>query len=303
MTEVAATAERPIRPRRRFLQRHGGLLVTIVLLTLGAIFVLLPLYWLVSTAFKNGNDAFALPPRYITRPTLSAFKTILGGQFAHYVLNSVIVAVAATLVALLLGVPAGYAFARSPVKGARIFNTWFVLAYVAPPVVFIIPLYIMYQHLHLLDTYLGLILAYETGLLPFTIWLMRVYFSEIPRELDEAAWIDGCSKMRALWKVVLPTVWPGLTTVGLLVGLASWGEYFGALILTGLLAANGQAQPAVKIVSVEKTSFAEVTAQLDSGGNFYMYLGTAQWLDGLSSKVSNLRQTFTAMPNLKETDL
>jgi ABC-type glycerol-3-phosphate transport system permease component len=65
------------------------------------------------------------------------------------------------------------------------------------------------------------------------MWLMRVYFTEVPRELDEAAWIDGCSKMRALWKVVLPTVWPGLTTVGLLVGLASRGEYFGALILTG----------------------------------------------------------------------
>jgi multiple sugar transport system permease protein len=233
MTEVAARAEQAVRPRRRFLQRHGGTLVTVVLLTLGAIFVLLPLYWLLSTAFKSGNDAFALPPKYIARPTLSAFKTILSGEFAHYVLNSVGVAIGATLVALGLGVPAGYAFSRSPIRGDKIFNTWFVLAYVAPPVVFIIPLYIMYQHLHLLDTYQGLILAYETGLLPFTIWLMRVYFNEIPRELDEAAWIDGCSKMRALWKVVLPTVWPGLTTVGLLVGLASWGEYFGALILTG----------------------------------------------------------------------
>jgi multiple sugar transport system permease protein len=233
MTQVTATVDQPARPRRRFLQRHGGTVVTFVLLALGAVFVLLPLYWLLSTAFKNANDAFALPPRYITTPTLSSFKQILGGQFSHYVLNSVIVAVGSTLVALLLGVPAGYAFARAPVKGAKIINTWFVLAYVAPPVVFIIPLYIMYQHLHLLDTYQGLILAYETGLLPFTIWLMRVYFTDIPRELDEAAWIDGCSKMRALWKVVLPTVWPGLTTVGLLVGLASWGEYFGALILTG----------------------------------------------------------------------
>jgi multiple sugar transport system permease protein len=233
MMEVAATVDQPARPRPRPLQRHGGLVVTLILLVLGAVFVLLPLYWLLSTAFKNGNDAFALPPRYVTKPTLSSFTQILGGQFAHYVLNSVLVALGSTLVALLLGVPAGYAFARSPFRGARIINTWFVLAYVAPPVVFIIPLYIMYQHLHLLDTYLGLILAYETGLLPFTIWLMRVYFSEVPRELDEAAWIDGCSKMRALWKVVLPTVWPGLTTVGLLVGLASWGEYFGALILTG----------------------------------------------------------------------
>jgi multiple sugar transport system permease protein len=233
MVKTAATVNQPLRARRRFLQRHASLVVTLVLLLLGAIFVLLPLYWLLSTAFKNGNDAFALPPRYVTKPTLSNFTQILGGQFAHYVLNSVIVAVGSTAVALLLGVPAGYAFARSPIRGAKVFNTWFVLAYVAPPVVFIIPLYIMYQHLHLLDTYQGLILAYETGLLPFTIWLMRVYFNEVPRELDEAAWIDGCSKMRALWKVVLPTVWPGLTTVGLLVFLASWGEYFGALILTG----------------------------------------------------------------------
>lgn len=233
MVKTAATVNQPLRARRRFLQRHAGLVATLVLLLLGAVFVLLPLYWLLSTAFKNGNDAFALPPRYVTKPTLSNFTQILGGQFAHYVLNSVIVAVGSTAVALLLGVPAGYAFARSPIRGAKVFNTWFVLAYVAPPVVFIIPLYIMYQHLHLLDTYQGLILAYETGLLPFTIWLMRVYFNEVPRELDEAAWIDGCSKMRALWKVVLPTVWPGLTTVGLLVFLASWGEYFGALILTG----------------------------------------------------------------------
>jgi multiple sugar transport system permease protein len=233
MVKTAATVNQPLRARRRFLQRHASLVVTLVLLLLGAVFVLLPLYWLLSTAFKNGNDAFALPPRYVTKPTLSNFTQILGGQFAHYVLNSVIVAVGSTAVALLLGVPAGYAFARSPIRGAKVFNTWFVLAYVAPPVVFIIPLYIMYQHLHLLDTYQGLILAYETGLLPFTIWLMRVYFNEVPRELDEAAWIDGCSKMRALWKVVLPTVWPGLTTVGLLVFLASWGEYFGALILTG----------------------------------------------------------------------
>jgi ABC-type glycerol-3-phosphate transport system permease component len=129
--------DRPIQPsRRRFLQRHGGLVVTLILLLLRAIVVLLPLSWLVSTAFKSANDAFALPPRYVARPTLSAFKVILGGQFAHYVLNSVIVAICATAVALLLGVPAGYAFSRSPIRGARVFNTWFVLAYVAPPVVF-----------------------------------------------------------------------------------------------------------------------------------------------------------------------
>lgn len=230
---LTSPADRQRRARQSFIRRRGGALVTYLLLVLGALFVLLPLYWLLSTAFKPAQDAFALPPKYLTTPTLSAFRQILSGQFSGNLVNSVIVAVGSTAVALALGVPAGYAFARTQFRGARIFNTWFILAYIAPPVVFIIPLYIMYEHLHLLNTYQGLILAYETGLLPFTIWLMRVYFTDIPRELDEAAWIDGCSKLRALWTVVLPTVWPGVTTVGLLVGLASWGEYFGALILTG----------------------------------------------------------------------
>jgi multiple sugar transport system permease protein len=227
----------PTRPasRRplRTIQRASGGVVTYLLLIIGAVFVLLPLFWLLSTAFKTPAAAFALPPKWISKPTTSNFTTLLTGQFGHSVLNSLIVAAASTAVALLLGIPAGYSFARAPVRGARIINGWFILAYVAPPAVFIIPLYIIYQHLSLLDTYWGLVLAYETGLLPFTVWLMRVYFAEVPRELDEAAWIDGCSKMRALWRVVLPTVWPGVSTVGLLVGLASWGEYFGAAILTG----------------------------------------------------------------------
>jgi multiple sugar transport system permease protein len=112
-------------------------------------------------------------------------------------------------------------------------SPWFILVYIGPPAIFLLPLYVIYLHLGLLNTYTGLILAYLTGLLPFTVWLMRLYFMDVPRELDEAAWIDGCSKLGTLWRVVLPMVWPGLTTVGLLVALAAWGEYFGALILTG----------------------------------------------------------------------
>jgi multiple sugar transport system permease protein len=205
----------------------------LLLLILGALFVLLPLFWLVFTAFQQPINVQAIPPHWLARPTLQNFGATIGGTFGRNLVNSVIVALASTAVALILGVPAGYALARSKVPGGRLINAWFILAYVAPPVVFIVPLYVIYGHLNLLDTYQGLVLAYETGLLPFTIWLMRVYFTDVPRELDEAAWIDGCSKLRALWRVVLPCAWPGVTTVGLLVALASWGEYFGAVILTG----------------------------------------------------------------------
>lgn len=237
--EQSQTAARPVvqvkpnRAQRRRRRPSGFRILTLVLLTLGAIFMLLPLVWLISTAFRQPQDAFAMPPKLVSKPTLSNFSGLLGGSFGKSVLNSAIVAVAATAVSLVLGVPAGYAMSRSKIKFAGAINAWFVLAYVAPPIAFIVPMYIMYQHLGLLDTYTGLVLAYLTGLLPFTTWLMRIYFNDVPRELDEAGWIDGCSKLRGLWSVVLPTVWPGVLSVGLLVGLAAWGEYFAAVILTG----------------------------------------------------------------------
>src|SRR6201986_4679138 len=189
-------------PRRglRVAGRISGTTLTFLVLIIAAVFVLLPLFWLLSTAFKTPQAAFALPPKWISKPTTANFTTLLTGQCGKSILNSVIVAVASTAVALILGVPAGYSFARAPVRGGRIINSWFILAYVAPPAIFIIPLYIIYQHLGLLDTYPGLIFAYETGLLPFTVWLMRVYFTDVPKELDEAAWIDGWRKMGALWR-------------------------------------------------------------------------------------------------------
>jgi multiple sugar transport system permease protein len=230
---VRETKAAPPRRRRRRAGRGTSRLVTLILLLAGALFVLLPLLWLLSTAFKRPDDAFAIPPRYTSSPTLVNFRTLFSGTFGHALMHSAIVAIASTVVALALGIPAGYAFSRSKIKFGTAINVWFVLAYVTPPMVFIIPIYIIYQHLHLLDTYTGLVLAYETGLLPFTVWLMRVYFEDVPRSLDEAAWIDGASKIRTLWSVVLPTVRPAIATVGLLVGLSAWGEYFGAVILTG----------------------------------------------------------------------
>lgn len=233
---MTATAGRQRRIRRSRSSTRSPLrarALRYALLVVAAGFVLLPIVWMLSTAFKNGNDAFAIPPHWFSRPTTENFQGQIDGPFRAYLKHSAIVAAATTLIALGLGVPAGYAFSRATIPGGRTINTWFILAYVMPPIAFIIPIYTIYLHVHLLDTYTGLVIAYETGLLPFTIWLMRAYMSDIPRELDEAAWMDGCSRMGALWRVVLPTVWPGVVTVGLLVALSSWGEYFAAVILTG----------------------------------------------------------------------
>ncbi len=213
--------------------RHGWDVVSVVLLLIGLVYLLLPLVWVALTAFKIPIDAFASPPKFISPLTLDNFKVLLTGPFLGDLGHSAVVTVLATGVAIVLGAPAGYAFARTRVPGQGLITGWLVASYITPAIVFIIPLYIMFSRLGLLNNFFGLTLAYETGLLPFTIWMMRSYFADIPRELDEAAWVDGASKVRAFVAIILPVAWPGVTTVAILVALAAWGEYFGALILSG----------------------------------------------------------------------
>ena len=213
--------------------RHGWDVISVVLLLIGLVYLLLPLVWVALTAFKIPIDAFASPPKFISPLTLDNFKVLLTGPFLGDLGHSAVVTVLATGVAMVLGAPAGYAFARTRVPGQRFITGWLVASYITPAIVFIIPLYIMFSRLGLLNNFFGLTLAYETGLLPFTIWMMRSYFADIPRELDEAAWVDGAGKLQAFVTIILPVAWPGVTTVATLVALAAWGEYFGALILSG----------------------------------------------------------------------
>jgi multiple sugar transport system permease protein len=264
---MAATATLPAARGGRYRSRTAGRRrmtkpVFFFLLVLLAVFIILPLFWLISTAFRPAAVAFQIPPDFSTMPTVSNFATLFAGPFLPDLEHSAIQTACTTLIALTLGVPAGYAFARAKVPGAKFINGYMVLVYILPPVIFLIPLYVVYLHIGLLDTFPGLILAYLTGLLPFTIWLMRLYFADVPRELDEAAWIDGASKLGALWRVVLPMVWPGLTTVGVLVALSAWGEYFGALILTG---AHTQTAPVAVAAQAQDFNFANWGAMAAGG--------------------------------------
>jgi len=218
---------------QRTVSRHGWDYAAAAVLIVGLAYLLLPLVWIASSAVKQPLDAFASPPRFISALTLDNFRTLLSGPFLGALKNSVVVTTLATVTALVLGAPAGYAFARTTVPGQRVITGWLIVSYITPAVVFIIPLYIMFSKVGLLNNYIGLVLAYETGLLPFTIWMMRSYFADIPRELDEAAWVDGAGKLRTFLTIILPATLPGLTTVATLVALSAWGEYFGALILSG----------------------------------------------------------------------
>jgi multiple sugar transport system permease protein len=227
---TAATSRAAISGTKR--RRAGNVAVTIGLLV-GLCFILLPLFWLVETALQKPANAFVIPPHFFFAPTAGNFRNLLQSQFSGALLHSVILMCLSTAVALVLGVPAGYALARSRFRGSRAMSAWLIGAYITPALVYIVPLYAIYQRLGLTGSYPSLVLYYETFQLPFTIFLMRGYFSDIPRDFDESAWIDGCSRWRAFIKVVLPLALPGVATVMILDAIGSWGEYFGALIFSG----------------------------------------------------------------------
>ena len=171
--------------------------MTVVTLLIGAAFILLPLFWIVDTAFKPVGDAFVIPPKFVYTPTLGNFRSLIGGQYNQFLGDmghSLIIMAISVTIAMLLGVPAGYGLARSRFRGSGAITGWLIVAYIVPALVYIVPLYAIYTKFNLSGTYLSIILYYETFELPFVVFMMRGYFSDLPRELEDAARVDGCSR-------------------------------------------------------------------------------------------------------------
>jgi multiple sugar transport system permease protein len=211
-------------------------IVCYVVLVISAAIVLLPLFWLLETAFKSPLDAYVMPPKFVFTPTLVNFKDLLqnqSDQFAQDLVHSLVLLACSVSVALVLGTPAGFALSRSKFRGSRAVSLGLIAIYIAPALVYIVPLYVIYEKLNLTGSYLSLVLYYETFELPFVTFMMRGFFTDVPRELDDAARVDGCSRWLAFRKIILPLVLPGLATVSILISIGSWGEYFGALIFSG----------------------------------------------------------------------
>jgi multiple sugar transport system permease protein len=204
-----------------------------ILLIAGLVIVAVPYLWILLTAFKRQVDAAAVPPKFFSPTTLNNFQRLYAGPFLASIGASTIITVATTGATLLLGVPAGYAFARGRFAGRRLLTGWLLLSRMVPPVIMIIPLFLFFHRLHLINSYLGLTLAYMTGLLPFTIWMTASYFADIPVDLEEAARVDGATRAQAFVRVALPLALPGILTVGVLVAIAAWSEYFIPFLLSG----------------------------------------------------------------------
>jgi len=218
----------------------------IAILVIGAFF-LFPLYWLVTMSFKPqdewspvGGKIYWLPGKW----TVGNFTQALGistpnTQFfsaapvdaSKPIVHSLLAAGGGTLLALLVGVFAAYGIARFR-AGGKLLPFQILQLRMFPPIVVIIPLLIMFTYLHLVDTYWGLILVYGAVTFPFVVWLMRSFFAEVPREISEAAIVDGCTQWGAFFKAILPQVRGGLAATALFVFILNWSDFLIALVLT-----------------------------------------------------------------------
>lgn len=195
--------------------------------------VLFPLAWMISVSLKPETEQFLFPPTILpANPILGNYeRLIVDTNFPRYILNSLWVACATVVLSLVIGCPAAYAMARFRSLSRPAITSLVLLVYMFPPILLGIPLFVIFAQTGLTDTYTGLILAHTTFALPFVVWMMRDFFLAVPIEIEEAALVDGCSRLRVLVSIALPVVRPGLIAAGIFTFMLSWSDYIYALIL------------------------------------------------------------------------
>jgi multiple sugar transport system permease protein len=223
---------------RHFLQRSLLYLAVLAIV----IWTIAPYLWLIISSVSYRIDLLQIPLRWIpSRITFENYYELFfsqgganvnAGLFLHALRNSSIIAFSATFICLILGVLSAYALARLKFPGSGIGVALMMTSQMLPPIAIVIPVYVILRFFNLLDTRHGLVLVYLSFILPLVVWLMRSYFAAIPSELEDAARIDGCTRLGALFRVILPLSGPGLVSVAVFAFIAAWNEYLYAFILT-----------------------------------------------------------------------
>lgn len=209
-----------------------------------SVVALFPIYWVIASSFKSALQIWDIPPSWIWVPTLESYKYMLIQQrFWRHLLNSAIVSGSTTTICVVFGSMAAYALTRYRIKGSRYIALGMIAVRMMPALVIILPLYMFFNWLRLLDTYFAVILAHTSFSLPFAIWLLIGFFRSIPTELDEAAAIDGCSTMGTLIKIIFPIAKPGIITIIIFCMIWSWND----LLFTMSLSSSEVVTAAVRI--------------------------------------------------------
>jgi multiple sugar transport system permease protein len=220
-----------------------------------------PIVWSVMNSLKTERDVLAYPPKFLFAPTLDAYRDVLfgSGSILPNLLSSFIIAIGTTIVTMIMAVPAAYALARLRVPGKRFAGFYVLATQMLPPVGIIIPYFLILRNIGWMDTYQGIILIYLSFSLPFAIWLLVSYFEDIPFEMEEAAYIDGASRWKTLWRIIIPQVRGGIAVTVVFVFLNAWNEFLFAVVLSG-----NTVRPVTiamfNFVSVEQTLWTKLAA-------------------------------------------
>jgi multiple sugar transport system permease protein len=204
-----------------------------------------PVLWIILTAFKTHNDALAIPPKWFFTPTLENFISVFSRAYIKgaaavdtgfdlFFFNSIFIAGTSVLLALIIGTLAAYGFSRYPLKGNDTYLFVVLTTRMLPPIIVIIPIFLMFRVTGMSGTYIGIILLYTAFNLPFSIWMMKSFFDELSADVEDAARIDGSSERRVFFKICLPQVKAGLAATAVFGLILTWNEFLFALLLTGV---------------------------------------------------------------------
>lgn len=220
----------PVRRRRRVVRPSEVVVLAAVAVVL--LIMVFPFAWMLLTSLRPAAEMFDLRQILPSALTFDSYgRLFASSSFGRFLINSLLVATVAMVASVVLSCLTGYAFSRFEFRGKRVLMVLVIAVHLFPFVILITPLYLFFSELRLLNTYQGLIIAYVAITLPFATYLMMGYFETVPKGLDEAARIDGCSTVAVLFRVVFPVAWPGVATVAINTFIVAWEEYLFAKVL------------------------------------------------------------------------
>lgn len=250
--------------------RHKKKLLNIVvflLLAISAFITLFPIIWTFLTSIKNDVQMFSIPPEILPKPaTLSSYKEVFSGSFPMYLKNSIIVSITSCGIAMLVGIPAAYGFAKFVSKGTKPVFGAITAVRMVPQVAMVVPFFMLMRKFQLSDTLLGLIITYIPFELTLIIWMLKNFFAQIPKEVEEAAEIDGLGTWGRLIRVAIPLSKSSIGVAGLMAFLFSWNEFMFALSLTS----TAKAQTLTIGVAGYVTSFQMFWGAMSATGILFM---------------------------------
>tara|TARA_B110001454_G_C12718008_1_gene433429 strand:+ start:2368 stop:3198 length:831 start_codon:yes stop_codon:yes gene_type:complete len=215
------------------LSKYKHLITAYIVSFIAIAITILPITWLFLISIKSKGETFTKPPKWIFDPTMQNYIDLWDNDlFKDTFFNSFFITIISITLSIVIAIFAAYALKRYQIRFKTAFMQWLLLAYMLPEFLFVLPMFAIYQSIGIYDTYIGMALIYQVHVLPFSIWMLRSFLEEIPKEIDDAAYLDGCNPFQAIYKIYLPLIIPGIVATAILNGIWVWNELAIALGLT-----------------------------------------------------------------------